>query len=853
MEYFTLSDGWGRSIDDDLSVSRDIVTEQDSLTRIGGKAWNLFEIQKLNISVPKFFVVSSEAPLSDVFGAELIDYVDKHFPKTKWFSVRSSVSAEDGAVHSFAGMFHTELFVSKNDLYSSIKRVQESAYSERIDEYLNQKEITEELKVAVIIQEMIRSESSGVGFSQNPVNGRKEILINSVWGLGEGIVSGELEADVFTVRNGNIECQLVNKSHGYFVKEGEGGVEKKAIEKSQMDQASINNEKILELSGLIEKLADHYGKPQDVEWALQDGEIYILQSRPITKIFDDQSEKIVWDNSNIIESYPGTTLPLTFSFISKMYAAVYFEMLRIMGVSSKELLDYKSVLQNMLGLLKGRVYYNLNSWYEALSLLPGYDINAEFMEKMMGVRESFELPNRNKRKKLLEYLRVGRLVSKMIANLIKLPSERKKFHINIEKVLSEYYSLDLNSLSESKLMTRYLDFETRLTKQWQPPLVNDFFAMIFFGVLEKLTKKYDLREGLHNDLLCGSDQIVSTQHVKLSMELLILMENYPQLKDSFLTLKSTEVLDQLQKYPDVASQFDDFILKFGDRTVGELKLETVTLRQDPSKFVHILQNYLKSGVDPHVLLTNDSTLRKDAEQELQIGLKSKWVRRVIYHRVLRATRNLVSERENLRFERTRGFGVVRQIFITLGQKFASEETIDQPRDIFYLELNEVFDLIKNEELSSRIKETISLRKTEYERFEKTVLPERIETYGAELDQSFNLEKNESMSADSVLQGIGCCPGIVKKQVRVVKDPFEVESLNNDILVTSYTDPGWISLFPSVSGIIVERGSLLSHSAIVSREMGIPCIVGVTGLLSSLKNGDWVEMNGSSGQIKLFNQ
>jgi len=318
LEYFTLLDGWGRSIDDDLSVSRDIVATQDSLSIIGGKAWNLFEIRKLNVSVPKFFVISSDAHLSEDFWEELMNYVTKHFPKTKWFSVRSSVSAEDGAEHSFAGMFHTELFVSQNDLYSSIKRVKESAHSARIEEYLNQKEISEELKVAVIIQEMIHSESSGVGFSKNPVNGRKEILINSVWGLGEGIVSGELESDVFTVRNGSIEGQLVNKPYGYFIKEDEGGVEKKPIETGRIDKPSIQNEEILELSGIIKKLVDHYGKPQDVEWALQDGEIYILQSRPITKIFDDQSEKIVWDNSNIIESYPGTTLPLTFSFISKM-------------------------------------------------------------------------------------------------------------------------------------------------------------------------------------------------------------------------------------------------------------------------------------------------------------------------------------------------------------------------------------------------------------------------------------------------------------------------------------------------------------------------------------------------------
>ena len=112
---------------------------------------------------------------------------------------------------------------------------------------------------------------------------------------------------------------------------------------------------------------------------------------------------------------------------------------------------------------------------------------------------------------------------------------------------------------------------------------------------------------------------------------------------------------------------------------------------------------------------------------------------------------------------------------------------------------------------------------------------------------FSTGKVEVIEGD--LKGVGCCPGQVRARVRVVLNPGEVRSLEGDILVTSSTDPGWVTLFPSASAIIVERGSLLSHSAIVSREMGIPCIVGVTGLLKTLKTGDWVEMDGSTGVIK----
>jgi len=117
-----------------------------------------------------------------------------------------------------------------------------------------------------------------------------------------------------------------------------------------------------------------------------------------------------------------------------------------------------------------------------------------------------------------------------------------------------------------------------------------------------------------------------------------------------------------------------------------------------------------------------------------------------------------------------------------------------------------------------------------------------------LNDFFSTGKVELVEGD--LKGIGCCPGKVRAKVRVIRDPGEVSSLDGDILVTSSTDPGWVTLFPSASGIIVERGSLLSHSAIVSREMGKPCIVSVTGLLKTLKTGDWVEMDGGTGVIKL---
>lgn len=195
--------------------------------------------------------------------------------------------------------------------------------------------------------------------------------------------------------------------------------------------------------------------------------------------------------------------------------------------------------------------------------------------------------------------------------------------------------------------------------------------------------------------------------------------------------------------------------------------------------------------------------------------------------------------------------MVRMMLSQLGVNYQENGLIENDRDIFYLELQEIIDHV-NGSFDGDIKSIISERKAEFAGFKEQENPsERFYTYGYNFTDAYIYSDEKIEAVEGDLQGIGCCPGRVQAKVRVVMDPTEIESLNGDILVTSSTDPGWVTLFPTASAIIVERGSLLSHSAIVSREMGIPCIVSVTGLLSTLKSGDEVLMDGSTGLIKIL--
>jgi pyruvate,water dikinase len=268
--------------------------------------------------------------------------------------------------------------------------------------------------------------------------------------------------------------------------------------------------------------------------------------------------------------------------------------------------------------------------------------------------------------------------------------------------------------------------------------------------------------------------------------------------------------------------------------------------------IGILKSYLKQGITNKSINSNyEEELRQNASNIVDKTFKNKYLKKWSFNFVLRKARALVSNTENLRYERTRGFGMVRTMFSELGKRWKEEGYLGNERDIFHLELEEI-KAQSGKVFDKRLIQKIENRKQEFEEYKTQKSPmERFYSFGNEFTDEFIYSTEKTELAEENLSGTGCCPGIVKGKVRIVEDPNEIESLDGDILVTSSTDPGWVTLFPTASAILVERGSLLSHSAIVSREMGIPCIVSVTGLLRTLKTGDEIEINGSTGSIKLI--
>jgi pyruvate,water dikinase len=328
------------------------------------------------------------------------------------------------------------------------------------------------------------------------------------------------------------------------------------------------------------------------------------------------------------------------------------------------------------------------------------------------------------------------------------------------------------------------------------------------------------------------------------------------LLDRLATGTLDQILAGLDGQPAFADEYRGYLAKFGDRTVNELKLESITLHDDPLplfRAVGALAGQIASagGAEATAAPSSGDRLRVKTRQRVAEALARRPFRRLAFQWVLRHARRRVRDRENLRLERTRLFGRVRRIFLELGRRLHALELLDDPRDVLYLEVDEVLAFVDGRSTCTDLRSLATLRKREFDGYEAGPPPDdRFETRGP-VYQGHAFRRTHAVAAESgdERQGLGCCPGVVRGPVRIVTDPRTADLAHRAILVAEHTDPGWIMVFPSALGILVERGSLLSHAAIVARELGIPAIVSIPGVTRWLRDDDWVELDGSTGVVR----
>ena len=745
------------------------------------KAENLKILRDNGFPVPPFTVVS---------GSE----VDLSFSQAETFAVRSTFEGEDTGDSSFAGQFDTLLDVPRAEVASAVEQVRKSYEKETIRAYreaLLRKsgeapsvvpEDHASRTAPVLVQEMLHPDMAGVAFSSNPTGLLNEIVLVVGEGLGDAVV--EDRADTTTY--------YYNKDDALYYYETQGA------------SPTLETGTLETLWDLVKRVEELYGRPMDIEYAVCGTEIYLLQARPITTFRG--KDLIVLDSSNIVESYPDLTLPLSMSFAKEIYYEIFRALLIRATNGSSVVSELDSSLRDMVAMANGRVYYRITSWYDILRLMPFSDRFIAIWQEMLGVS------NKAVDSDLKVPVRTKAVMLKTILNYLQItPREMDK--------LSEFYETYANDLEQELdrlaraegaekvrgLLRKYHSLKNDVIPRWDITLMNDMYAFLFTALSGKKN-----REQLSN-----LSNLASMEPAKAMNALAETARTQGMDSDAYRTQK------------------EQFLSDYGDRCLGELKLETRTYRTNPE----LVDLYVERLSEPA-----NTPSAPSAQNAVPSRTLNPFVRRA---------RIGIRNREISRLNRTRLYGFGRTIFTEIGNALYDMDLLDDPLDVFYLYIPELetyasWDRKEGADFRRRVDE----RKKQYEQFAELPPYTRLVYDGQIHQKQTHGLRTDRPTAPGVMTGTGVSHGTAVGEAFVVEQPDLSMDTTGKILVTHSTDPGWVFLIQNAAGIVAEKGSLLSHTAIITRELGKPAVVGVKDATRLIQTGDTVVVDADAGTVRL---
>ncbi|HCB23140.1 hypothetical protein A3B42_04505 [Candidatus Daviesbacteria bacterium RIFCSPLOWO2_01_FULL_38_10] len=762
-----------------------------------GKANSLSKLGKAGFLVPRFFVCNSSCPEK-----KILSKIEAELSSVKFFAVRSSAANEDSKLKSYAGHFYSGIGVTNEAVFTEVKKVHESFG---------------QIAGKVIIQDFIPSESAGVMFTEVEDN---NIVINSTIGLCQPVVSGLACDEYICNKNGDILSKTISKK-----KEIRLFINNKII-KQISDVESLTEKQIKQLIQLGKRIQNFFGSKQDVEWCFLNNKLYVLQSRPITRDFTIFKDRVYFDSANIAESYSGIVLPLTQSFARVVYAQVYRDLLRMSGVFVKKLDHHPEIFENLLGFFYGRMYYNMNNWYLMAAFIPGYKRNKENFELMITSNIKQNITTSIKPSLIFSF--IYPLIVIVKAGIYGFTS--KYFKNTVTKELRKLQDQNFDQLQYLDCIDLFEVINMKLLRQWYIAVENDFFVMTYLGILKKL-----INEQLLQKVIKFPSK--STEQVT---ELSLLSKKMYEVKNLWNAIEANDVKrfnNELPHHRELERLLNKYLHSFGGRFANELKLESVGVDEDTTKLFSVLKAYRNYKLKLNVL-----------SEEIKLP----FFKKIIVQIILSKFKKHASLREEFRLLRSNTFCMARRLFRRMGVILTENGVIENADDIFYLQMEELLDqtALKNKQCfssSKNLAKIIQQRKKDYNSYKSITPPSHFATTNnlpPSVKQDIKFEGN-------IIHASPASPGIIKGRVRVFKEFSMPEKIDFDILVTSHTDPGWTSLIALSKGLIIEHGGVLSHASIVARELNIPAVIGARDAMVVLKNQQMVEIDGSTGTIRII--
>lgn len=708
-------------------------------------------------------------------------------------AVRSSATAEDLPTASFAGQLESYLNRENwQQVKEAVINCWASLWTPRAMHYRLQKKLAhEDVGMAVIIQKMVPAQVSGVMFTANPItHSRREMYIEVVPGLAEELVQGQASGEIYTFDK---EQNFVSSC------------------RFKGDYPLLTDFAIRQLAHEGKKLEYLFEDYQDVEWAFYNDELFILQTRPITTLTEEELKLPRLDRMtpiqreifvNIQERFPEPALPLD-TVVAKIYYLSLFNAYFELGFHVP-LVDWRKTEQGIFPeyFTPPAIKPSLRRIFSLGKMLAG-----DLMKEWQYNEAAFD-----------KYVQL--MQQDMLKNF---PME----------IILEYIEDGLKDFQRANTFRYLLYIQYGYTYRWLKKLLQLFYGQVGQEILE--------------DIVVGTPQ--ATMEInRLLQDIAHLIRKQPEVKEFVLTHSSEEIAAEISRLPNtdqIMLVYDTLMHQYGHREVsqGLGGIGAATWQDRPE----IVWGMIKSLVrqEPEVpYQENVHTDRgKEAEAKLSALVSKGWGRviplRKIFGSLVDYSRRYTAFREDSHVYLTQAMQVFRTLFLSIGRRLVEKGYLQEEQDIMYLTYWEVRELIQD---------LYSLKGVSRRSLEER-LRERKQHY-LERKKRWNQQTiSEVPDGETVLHGIGASRGLATGFCRIIQHPGELDRLQpGDILVALSTNPSWTPVFPMLGGLIVEHGSPLSHAAIIAREYGIPAVMGVKGVTRLLHDGEQVSIDGSRGLI-----
>ena len=796
------------------------LNEELSIRDVGEKAFQLSQMKRSGLPVPNGIVLGDSVfktrDLSSV-KHQITSFVEANL--ANGFMVRSSAIGEDGSDASFAGQLDS--FIAENrveDIFERVYQCWDSYSAENVNQYQEAKGKKLE-GMGVIIQELIEPDFAGVLFTESHL-AEKTIIVEYVEGHSEKLVSGEVNPFSFTVDK---------------------------TKQVPSEEVPFPTDQLISFSLELERT---FERAIDMEWVVKNNKLFIVQCRPITT--RGFVPKIYWSNTNVNENYPEAITPLLYSIARESYYHYFKNLSKLLQLPSKNIQELEREFSNIIGVWGAKMYYNMSSIHRIISKSPFSKLLMKSFNNFVGYQEG-EKENSSPvgfKNKLLFLWKIVQL------------NKNLTFHVNrFESIINDYKNDLKSSFDHVSLQKSFHDFIEIRMHSWYHASVADFFAMIYHGVLGSLCTKYygDEAERIRNELIQAIPNLVSSKPVQETWLISNQIKENNELLNLFTTKEASEIWSELKSNSSFKSTYKlvvDYINNWGYRCSGELMLSSTNYMDDPSKYIQLLKGYVvQVHRNPSELIDekhNESlkTLRafkKKIYSKQPILFPLNWLRVRWLGYVVKQTQKGISSRERVRLKQALLYSelktVLRRIARLYPQRFKTKE------DLYLLKYGEIQEMLSASEMLPEF--SIEERRAQFLKTSKLIYPDDFQTPLGQYVQPQDLCVEHKNTNGQVLKGLTACGGTIKGRARVLDSVLEADKLvEGDILITRQTDPGWASVFPLISGLVVERGGMLSHGAIVSREFGIPAVVGVQNVTDRIKDGSTIEVKADSGEIRL---